>query len=217
MSDLHFKEGLVGKLARWMKSIEPKRGWSDNFQIAAIIAIVGAFCTVCRAQWSVEVPIAAFLFWSTLAGATYGLDRGGPEIVGPMVRGLAVGGATAALLHTMLPDLAGPQQWAAMAGTMMIISMYVFFFASFFASITREFLLVTEAQWAVGVRRRAKMRTVWRIHAGAEKLEGQPDGIIALLYAAKMAVFVLSFVAVLVIAHFLHVPIAQAIRARLGL
>ncbi|MBC9008869.1 hypothetical protein [Acetobacter tropicalis] len=177
--DYHFSKGKAGRIVRWLLRIGKRPETVDETVTAPAVLTLMAFLWADKHPDCGQLPIWVYVASVAAAGTWYGLVRGGPELVLPLLRGTLTGGLAAMALYLCLPHIAQPQEWSSISGNMVMIGMDLFFFAHALSAIGREFLLTTEEQWQKGIERRRKIRALFsrnRTHHETGNSTERPTG-----------------------------------------
>jgi hypothetical protein len=208
--DLHYKTGLMGRLARffvWRRAAGDP--YDETLVLPAFIAImVMRLNTLGRLDdWTVAVAVLAA---PAFAGAWLGASLGPRGHFRAILRGISVGAivaAGAALVYGSKVSATAND-----ISNLIIVNLYLFWLAFMIVGSVQGVALITEKEWQEGRARRASLRQTGgaklasfhnfvRLTAGAKDLKGQDlkgqKTIVVLMVRSVQAIFSLPVVAAL--------------------
>lgn len=180
--ELHFKTGLMGRMARFFAA---RRALGDPYEETLILpaAFVIAFMRLNDLKRVDALSLIVVLLVAGLgAGVWLGACLGMSGNFRALLRGLSAGAIEAAG-YTALNDTLDRHQALTIASELIYINMVLVWFGHFLMATVRDIALIYEPEWQRGVPRRKWIYKVYRIVAKAEKLEGADDSIVAAVWA----------------------------------
>ncbi len=104
-----------------------------------------------------------------------------------MLRG-AFAGAIEAAAYTALNPLDRPQALQT-ASALIYINLTFYWLSTYLSGMVTDLLLISERDWQRGVPRRARIKRVFRLSLGLEKLEGVSTTEGVLVWALRLVVY----------------------------
>jgi hypothetical protein len=185
-SDLHFRTGVKGRLARFVVA---RRAAGDPFDATVVLPCL-IFLTLVRLNelGRVDDPFvrAGLFIPACLAGCWMGVCLGYRGLGRAMLRGILVGAFEAAALTGLVKEaITQPKaiQWAVV---LMYANAMVFWLGAFFAGGPCDILTVTEEKYQKAAPLRAKVRWIFNLVLGVEDIRGVPTGIGSLVRAIQV-------------------------------
>jgi hypothetical protein len=187
-SDLHFRTGRWGKLARFFVA---RRAAGDPVDATIVLPCL-IFLTFVwlvdtgRINVSQSVIIQSGLFIPAgLAGCWMGICLGDRGIPRAMLRGILVGAFEGAAFPGLIKAVASQSDWLKLAVVLMWANLLWFWIGAMFGSVPSNIFMQTEAEWQKTVPRRAFIRKIMRLTLGLEDLKGESTPVGILVHAIR--------------------------------
>lgn len=182
--DLHYKTGKMGKVARFFVA---RRASGDPHEETVILPalIVTASLQLYEVKHFADwILFAVFVVTDVGAGMWAGICLGYSKLLRITLRSVSVSILEAALISALNENISRSEA-VKIAVTLWSLNIGLFWIGYLIGTTFGEIALTTEKQWQIGVIRRAKMYSVYRIVFGAEKLEGAEDSIVIAVWFIK--------------------------------
>ncbi len=178
--ELHFKTGIAGWLARLLGKIRAAGDSYDHTVVIPTIIVPSAIKLADAGYVGYWLPIVALILTCTWAGAWMGICYGIVSTMRAMLRGMLVGAIEGAVYAALTPTL-DRHQAVTLALQLIYINFALFWISHFYVAIPADVSLISEAQWQMGVPRRAWLLKVIRISLGVQGRLGEsiPVGLAA--------------------------------------
>lgn len=190
-SELHFRTGMRGRLARFLVA---RRMAGDPFDITVILPCL-VFLLLVRlndlGRVDVWAVVAGLVIPASMAGCWLGVCLGGRALGRAILRGILIGSFEGAASVALVKEAV--HQPEALRNTFDLIYLnFFFFFFALLASTPSDILIQSEAEWQKVVARQTLIHKIVRIALGFEELKGVSTGIGLIVLAVRLLPFLLG-------------------------
>ena len=187
-SDLHFRTGRRGKLARFFVA---RRAAGDPVDATIVLPCL-IFLTLVwlvdtgriNVDQSIIIPWGLFIP-AALAGCWMGVCLGDRGIGRAILRGILVGAFEGAALLGLIKAAASQSDWLKLVVVLMWANSFSFWNGAIFGSGPSDVFTQTEEEWQKTVPRRAFIRRIIRLTLHLEDLKGESILVGILVHAIR--------------------------------